>query len=227
METDMSEKKLSKVNPGDFLNPERRCPCVLLLDTSGSMDGAPLDELNQGLQTLHQQLNGDPLARKRAEVGIITFGPVKVRQALANVDTFKMPTLAADNDTPLGAAVMAGVQMVADRKLALRKSGIDFYRPWIFLITDGGPTDDCKAAIKAVKDGETSNAFSFFPIGVEGADMGFLGQLGTRTPLKLKGLQFNTLFEWLSKSMSGYSRSEPGKPFKPENPAGPKGWAEM
>ena len=38
-------------------NPEPRCPCILLLDTSGSMKGEPLDALNEGLRTFQQELD--------------------------------------------------------------------------------------------------------------------------------------------------------------------------
>ena len=58
-------------------NPEPRCPCLLLLDVSGSMGGQPITELNAGLTTFQNELVSDQLAMKRVEVGIITFGPVR------------------------------------------------------------------------------------------------------------------------------------------------------
>ena len=59
-------------------NPEPRCPCILLLDVSGSMNGRPINELNAGLVTFRDELLADPLALKRVELGIVTFGPVHV-----------------------------------------------------------------------------------------------------------------------------------------------------
>ena len=56
-------------------NPEPRCPCILLLDTSGSMKAEPLAQLNDGLVTFKDELAADALAQKRVEVALITFGP--------------------------------------------------------------------------------------------------------------------------------------------------------
>lgn len=53
-------------------NPEPRCPCVLLLDTSGSMQGAPIDALNPGLKAFRDDLNKDPLASRRVDVAVVT-----------------------------------------------------------------------------------------------------------------------------------------------------------
>jgi len=59
----------------DFaINPEPRCACLLVLDTSGSMEGERIDALNEGLQTFQDALRQDELAAKRVEVGILTFG---------------------------------------------------------------------------------------------------------------------------------------------------------
>ena len=54
-------------------NPEPRCPCVLLLDTSGSMQGEPIKALNEGLKTFRDTLIKDPLASRRVEVAVISF----------------------------------------------------------------------------------------------------------------------------------------------------------
>lgn len=59
-------------------NPEPRCPCLLLLDVSGSMGGQPIAELDAGLTTFKDELAADTLAMKRVEVGIVTFGPVHI-----------------------------------------------------------------------------------------------------------------------------------------------------
>src|SRR5215467_3403464 len=65
-------------------NPEPRCPCLLLLDNSGSMAGRPISELNAGLTIFKEELVGDALATKRVEVGIVSFGPISVGKAKRN-----------------------------------------------------------------------------------------------------------------------------------------------
>jgi uncharacterized protein YegL len=206
-------------------NPEPRCPCLLLLDTSGSMRGQPIDELNAGIRVFKDELSADAMASKRVEVAIVGFGPVQTLTDFQTVDVFNPPTLLPTGDTPMGAAIEAGLALLDQRKHAYRTNGVSYYRPWIFLITDGGPTDSWQEAASKVKTGEAANQFSFFAVGVEGARMDVLSQMTTREPLTLKGLRFRDLFVWLSNSLGSVSKSAMGDKVELENPATPKGWA--
>jgi uncharacterized protein YegL len=197
-------------------NTDPRCPTVLVLDVSGSMNGKPIKELQDGVVQYIDELATDSLAKRRVEVAIVTFGgAVQVAHPFSPADQFATPTLVATGDTPMGQALNTALDLLKERKAELARQAIPQYRAWVFLITDGGPTDDrlpaWTVAVQRIREGEQKKSFLFFAVGVEGADFDKLRELcGERPPLALAGLRFRDLFQWLSASQKAVSSSKPG-----------------
>jgi uncharacterized protein YegL len=199
------------LNPEFAMNPDPRCACVLLLDTSGSMSGAPIDALNQGLRAFQADIQEDALAKRRVEIAIITFGgSVQTVQDFVSAGSFSAPSLSAGGGTPMGEAIALGLQLAKARKAEYRSGGVPYYQPWVFLITDGEPTDEWQSAATLVKSDASDRAVTFFAVGVGGANMQILSSITPRV-LKLEGLKFAELFVWLSQSQKNVSRSKPGE----------------
>ena len=209
-------------------NPEPRCPCVLLLDTSGSMQGEPIQALNEGLVIFRDSLLKDPLASKRVEVAVVTFdNEIIVRSDFVTPDRFEPPRLEAGGQTFMGAAILKALDMVEQRKQTYRDHGIAYYRPWVFMITDGEPQGEPEETVQQaaarLRQAEEQKKVAFFAVGVEGANMERLKEIVVRTPVKLKGLNFAEMFVWLSRSMERVSQSRTTE----QVPLPPPGWAEV
>jgi uncharacterized protein YegL len=125
------------------------------------------------------------------------------------------------------AAIAYGLDILAFRKEQYRANGIAFYRPRIILVTDGGPTHEWRTAADRLRVGEANKSFAFFSVGVQGAQMDVLQDLSTRQPLRLDGLRFRDLFQWLSNSQQSVSKSTPVEDVPLANPAARGGWATV
>jgi uncharacterized protein YegL len=200
----------------EFLeNPENRCPVLFILDVSASMQGTPMEALNEGLAEFKFDVEQDALASLRVEVCLVTFGAiVKTLQPFVTIDDFTPPVLTPAGRTPMGEAIEMGLEVLAERKKTYHEQGIGYYRPWVFLITDGAPTDldIWEEAVRKVHHLEQENRLTFFPVGVEGADREILEKLTPpgRTPFFLKDLKFKELFRWVSASVKRVSTGRVG-----------------
>jgi len=210
-------------------NPTPRVPICLVLDTSGSMAGNPIDELNSGVELFYQSILNDEVARYAAEISIVTFGG-SANQILdfASIERQEVPRLTAYGQTPMGEAVTLALDLLERRKNEYSSAGVDYFQPWMVLMTDGAPTDDISQAAARTSDLIQKRKLTIFPIGIgPKANMNVLARFSpNRSPLRLKGLNFSQFFEWLSKSVSRVSQSMPGEKITLDV-EGIKGWGEL
>lgn len=223
---------ISRSTPVLFDNPEarrllanrqRRTPCVLLLDTSFSMEGEKIERLNAGLRRFREDILSNPVAAQSVELCVISFGPVRLDADFALVSDLPDLQLKASGATPLVQALELAMLKVTERKGRYAEHGISYYRPWIFLLTDGEPTDEhghgCdgyRSLIPPLQLAAAEKKFTLFSVGVNVSARGrqVLDELsqpfGGRC-LDLADLRFEEMFLWLSASLGRVSQSAPGE----------------
>ncbi len=194
---------------------EQRVPCILLLDVSDSMGGKPLQELNEALGIFKQELAADALASKRAEVAIITFGSdAQLTHDFARHDALNIPTLETRGLTAMGRAINMALDELEFRKDLYRSQGTPYTRPWLFLLTDGEPTDTSEfqaASQRAAQAAKDSKAL-IFGVGVGSANMENLQKVSGDLTFKLNPqFTFAHFFRFVSSSLQAASASRPGE----------------
>ncbi len=190
-------------------NPSARCACMLVLDTSGSMAGAPIAELNAGLQSFIEAVRDDEIASYAIDLGVITAGDT-VKEVLPFTSASAIDghdTLIANGTTPLGRAVQLALERLEQRKRQYKANGVAYYQPWLVIISDGAPTDAWQGAATQSRQLSEQRRLVVMSIGVQGADLSILSQFSSRPAKQLGGLKFREFFEWLSASMSRVSSS--------------------
>lgn len=212
-------------------NPTNRSAIALCLDASSSMSGAPIAELNGGVRTLVQAIAAHKLARAGAEIGLVAFDTqARVVTDFQTVNHLSPPpTISAAGSTDLGGGVALTLERLQARIDEYRATAVQYYKPWLILMTDGGPTTDKHHEAAALcREMERRGELIVLPIGIgAAADMAVLATFSAkRPPLRLKGLKFEEFFEWVSAGIIRQSQSQPGDAVRLDT-AGMKGWAEL
>lgn len=213
-----------------LVNRHRRTPCVLLLDTSYSMKGEKMRRLNQGFAAFRRDILANPMASQSVELCVVSFGPVQVRSDFSLLTEINDLRFTADGCTPMKEALELAMLKVNQRKQSYVQHGISYYRPWIFLLTDGAPTDDrglpsdsYRSLIHPLELAAQEQKFTLFTVGIDvdarGRDvLNDLSRPFKGRCLDLDNLRFEEMFLWLSGSLSRVSQSTPGEQVQLVNP---------
>jgi uncharacterized protein YegL len=181
----------------------RRLPVYLLLDTSGSMSGEPIEAVKNGVQVLVSTLRQDPYALETAYLSVITFdSTAKQVVPLTELSMFQIPEIQANGATALGEAL----SLLASRSAAeVTKNTTDAkgdWKPLVFLMTDGGPTDNWQQGLANFKRQKFGMVVAC--AAGQGADINVLKQI-TDIVVQLDTADSATIkafFKWVSASVS-------------------------
>lgn len=181
----------------------RRLPVYLLLDTSGSMHGEPIEAVKNGVQVLISTLRQDPYALETAYLSIITFDS-SARQVvpLTELSAFQMPEIQASGCTALGEALTLLAQKTDTEvtKTTLEQKGD--WKPLVFLMTDGEPTDSLQKGLDEFKKRKFGMVVAC--AAGQGANTNTLKQI-TEIVVQLDTADSATIkafFKWVSASVS-------------------------
>ncbi len=197
-------------------NANERTPCILVLDCSGSMRGEPIKQLNTGLSALEKELKEDIDASSRVQLLVIkAYGKddADISSDWIDAMNFQAPEMSASGLSPIGKAMELALLKIEEQKNMYDICGITSKRPWIFLISDGEPTDyGWENAAKKCIEAQKNKKVVVHAVGTQGANLTKLAKFSTMSPKRLNGLKFTEFFLWLSRSVSGISRAAPNTP---------------
>jgi uncharacterized protein YegL len=181
----------------------RRLPVYLLLDTSGSMSGDPIEAVRMGVKTLVSDLKSHPNAIETAYLSVITFSSSAQQVCpLTELSSFQEPTLTAGGETKLGEALALLETKIDTEVNKASPTQKGDWKPLVFLLTDGKPTDAYEEAAERIKKKKLGNVIAL-AAGSE-ADRSALKKL-TDTVLMIQSLQPDALkefFKWVSSSIA-------------------------
>lgn len=189
------------------MSQTRRLPVYLLLDVSGSMSGAPIQAVEQGVRTLVSELQSDPQALETAYLSVITFeSNAQQIVPLTELMNFSTPNLSAAGGTSMGEGLALLSKCIDNEVMKTTPDQKGDWKPLVFLMTDGEPTDNWEKAADALKQ-KKYNVIAC--AAGAGANAQLLKRV-TEIVVELDNLQPDDLkkfFKWVSSSIKATSAS--------------------
>ena len=180
----------------------RRLPVYLLLDTSGSMSGEPIEAVKNGVQIMISTLRQNPQAIETAYLSVITFDSTAQQIIpLTDLATFQMVDLRASGTTALGAALSLVAERIDNEVMSTTLEQKGDWKPLVFIMTDGIPTDDWRQGLNAFSSKKT--AFTVACAAGSGVDTSILKQI-TENVVSLDTADSSSIskfFTWVTASI--------------------------
>ena len=205
--------KYANVQGVDISNPAVRCPVVLLLDTSKSMAGQPINELEEALCQFISEVKDDVAAAASVELCIVTLDEKATIQLPFTSAMDLVPRklgLMARGGTFTGRSLDRAAEVISTRRTEYAQNGISSYAPWVILMSDGKPGDNWEPAAQkllAMTD-KLRMQYIGIAIGDQASTKIMQKMLPPQPgPLKLPHVRFREFFRWLSDSLSAVSCS--------------------
>jgi len=205
----------------------RRLPVYLLLDTSGSMAGAPIEDVRRGLELFKQEGEQDAFIKQSVHVGVITFGGEAefVTRGLnpfdSFVDSFQPTALSANGQTPLGQALwLLNESLDKDVKAAVKGKEKGDWKPLVFILTDGMPTDEWQEPREEILKREKKKVINIITVGcgsyINRQNLKDIA-IGPTFNMGNDDASFKRFFQWVTQTVKAITKSvtQPGGGEKP------------
>jgi uncharacterized protein YegL len=180
----------------------RRLPVYLLLDTSGSMTGEPIEAVKNGVQMMISSLRQNPQAIETAFLSVITFDTTAQQIIpLTDLASFQMVDLKATGVTALGEALRLVAYKIETEVAKTTTEQKGDWKPLVFIMTDGIPTDNWESGLSEFKKAKT--AFTVACAAGGGADASILKQI-TDNVVSLDTADSSSIgkfFQWVTASI--------------------------
>jgi len=185
----------------------RPLPLILLLDTSGSMDGIKITSLNTAVHEMISSLCDEDDIRAEIHLSIITFGgSAQIVQGFAPISKIQFKELLANGNTPMGSAFTITQNLIEDKSIVPSRA----YTPTIILVSDGQPNDEWETPLKSLLSSDRAKKAMRLAMGIgDDADEQMLQIFSEQKVFRAQdGRDIKKFFKFVTMSVSSRTRSQ-------------------